>query len=183
MKTFGIFSLSIVSFFVIWSLTIIAKYSYTTWSIVYWLCQIVGVIISLILYVLISSLYIRNPLFITNVEHNAVLTLFQIFWMSFNFSDSSLMFYRFVKNIFQWKFFSFVDLRIGYVSISVYKSHPLATVEPLYDGFNCMPCVSNISFWLGFDLTFCRLFPTTLVSSDYCDIVSSIFSLSLWYLI
>ena len=64
--------------------------------------------------------------------------------MSFNLSDSSLIFAKFVKNLFQCKLFSFADLRIGYVSVSMCRSHPLAGVEPLYDGFNFKSGVSTV---------------------------------------
>ena len=61
--------------------------------------------------------------------------------MSFNLSDSSLIFAKFVKNLFQRKLFSFAALRNGYVSVSVCRAYPLAGIEPLYDGFNFKSCV------------------------------------------
>ena len=133
LKAFGIFSLSIISFFVIWSLTILAKYLYTAWPTTYWVWPMKGVNMSWILYVLVSFLYIPNSLFVANVEQNVVLILFQFFWMSSNLSDSILIFDRFIKNYFQWKFFSFVDLRIEFVSLSVCRGHPFTDVEPLCD--------------------------------------------------
>ena len=99
-----------------------------------------------ILCTIVRFLYVPNPLFVANVEQHAVLLLFKNNWVSCNFSDFTLMFDKLVKNLFQWKLFSFADLRIGYISVSVYRSYPLTGIEYLYDSFNFRSCLSTVFY-------------------------------------
>ena len=164
-----------------WSLIILATCVYVAYLISYWVCLVGGVILFLMLYTLVSSISIPSPLCVANVGQDAVLILFQnnsnviqFFWFQF---DAWQVCQQFVSV----KFFSFADLRIGYVYVYMYRSHLFAGVELLYDGVNVRSCVStvfdklsNIWFhWLDIDLTCCKIYSTNLASSDCFDITSS----------